>query len=187
MATFEVTVPDTLVLGRNGAIGELAVDWTKVPQHVLNHIAAVYFPQYITDAANAGGKEESQSDRMARAMKKLDGMYSGELRTRGASGEPVDPVRRDAFNEAVKALTAAFKSAGYWPSGKVEGKFQAALDAAMTAAGQETVDYVEYVESVLDDTDEGKRLLADAKKRHEARNKMATSLMPGLVKTPKAA
>ena len=53
MATFTVTVPDTVLLGRGGSIGTLAVDWSHVPQQVKDHVASVYFPQYLTDAANA--------------------------------------------------------------------------------------------------------------------------------------
>jgi hypothetical protein len=80
MTTIQVTVPDTVMLGRNGAIGSLQVDWSRVPQGVLDHIAAVYFPQYLTDAANAGGRDKGPADRLARAQKKLDAMYAGTIR-----------------------------------------------------------------------------------------------------------
>jgi len=44
MAQFTVTVPDTIMLGRNGSIGTLQVDWSHIPQQVKDHIASVYFP-----------------------------------------------------------------------------------------------------------------------------------------------
>src|ERR1043166_9449219 len=76
MATIEVTVPETIMLGRNGSIGSLKVDWSHVPQNVLDHIASVYFPQYLTDAANAGGRDESPAERLAPAGKKLGTMLA---------------------------------------------------------------------------------------------------------------
>jgi hypothetical protein len=69
MATFTVTVPDTIAIGRNAEHGTLAIEWDKIPQLVKDHIAAVYFPQYITDAANSKGKDSPSSERMALAAK----------------------------------------------------------------------------------------------------------------------
>jgi hypothetical protein len=65
MATFTVTVPDTIAIGRNAEHGTLEVAWDKIPQLVKDHIAAVYFPQYITDAANSKGEDSPSSERMA--------------------------------------------------------------------------------------------------------------------------
>jgi hypothetical protein len=110
MATIEVTVPETIMLGRNGSIGSLKVDWSHVPQNVLDHIASVYFPQYLTDAANAGGRDESAAERLARAEKKLETMYAGQVRTRGAAAEPTDPVDLEAFRMAKAALVAFAKT-----------------------------------------------------------------------------
>jgi hypothetical protein len=106
--------PDTLSLGRNGSIGSLSVDWSRVPQEVLGHIASVYFPQYITDAANAGGKNETAADRLARAQKKLDTMYAGNVRTRVASAEPIDPIDAEAHRMAKAALTKKAKQSPAW-------------------------------------------------------------------------
>jgi len=130
MATFNVTVPDVLVLGRNGAIGTLPVDWSKVPQHVINHIATTYFPQYITDRANSGGADATQSERMELAHKKLDAMYAGLIRTRGdgTSGDPVDAALRTLamklMRDAARQCTD-FKTA----PGKGDAKCVAAIRA----------------------------------------------------------
>src|SRR5437763_1602771 len=94
MATFQVTIPDTVLVGRNGAIGSLQVDWSRVPQHVRDHIASVYFPQYLTDAANAGGRDKAPADRLARAEKKLAAMYAGPVRARGEAAEAAAPRPR---------------------------------------------------------------------------------------------
>ena len=118
-----ITIPDreTLSLGRNGAIGNLDVDWSKVPQHVLDHIWKVYKVQYFTDAANAGGKDATQADRFALAQKKLDQAYAGELRARGEAQEPVDPIEAEAWRMARDAMTKAYKEIGVWDKGEGKG------------------------------------------------------------------
>jgi hypothetical protein len=106
MATFTVTVPDTIAIGRNAEHGTLAVEWDKIPQLVKDHIAAVYFPQYITDAANSKGADSPSSERMALAQKKLDAMLAGEIRTRGESREPIDPIDAQAYRDALEVVRA---------------------------------------------------------------------------------
>lgn len=110
MTQITVEVPDTLSLGRNGRIGQLSVDWSKVPQHVLDHIAKIYFSQYITDKANSGGKDESMANRYALAEKKLAAMYAGHIRTRTAEDTPVDPVEAQAWILATAFFNAQYKS-----------------------------------------------------------------------------
>lgn len=98
MAQITVEVPDELILGRNGRIGTLKVVWEKVPQNVLDHIARVYYAQYITDKANSGGKYDSMENRFALAQKKLDSMYAGNIRIRSANETEVqDPIESEAF------------------------------------------------------------------------------------------
>src|SRR5438270_5518155 len=155
MATFTVTVPDTVVLGRNGTIGSLQVDWSKVPQHVLDHIAAVYIPQYISDAANAGGRDESATERVARAQKKLEAIYAGKVRVRGAATEPTDPVDLEAFRMAKAALVAFAKTVPEWsaiPKGERKSPTAAlrVLDMRAAARGEpERDDWDHYVQHYL--------------------------------------
>jgi hypothetical protein len=115
MATVQITIPDQLVLGRNGAIGSLDVDWSRVPQPVLDHIATVYFPQYLTDAANAGGRAETPAERLARAQKKLDNMYAGKFRSRDGA-PPADPIELEAQSLAKAALVKTAKASTAWAS-----------------------------------------------------------------------
>jgi hypothetical protein len=154
MATLNVTVPDTLRLGRNGAIGELQVDWSKVPQGVLDHIATVYFPQYITDAANAGGKDEDATSRMARAQKKLDAMYAGLIRTRGEGAEPIDPVEREAFRLAKAELLTRAKGTPEWKnidkSIKGDDRLQECLDVRADKVGRERTDWADVIGTMLE-------------------------------------
>jgi hypothetical protein len=153
--TIQVTVPDKITLGRNGAIGTLEVDWSKIPQPVLDHIASVYFPQYLTDAANAGGRDESPAERLARAQKKLEAMKAGQVRTRGAAAEPTDPVDLEAFRTAKAALVAFAKTVPEWSSiPKGERKSPSAalrvLDIRAAARGEpEHGDWQHYVEHYL--------------------------------------
>lgn len=114
MTTIQVQVPDRLTLGRNGAIGTLDIDWSRVPQPVLDHIASVYFPQFLTDAANAGGKDESPAERLARAQKKLETMYAGQVRVRGDAAKAADPVEQEAYQITKAALTKTAKQAEAW-------------------------------------------------------------------------
>jgi hypothetical protein len=115
MATITVTVPDTLTLGRNGSIGTLPIEWSRVPQTVLDHMASVYFSQYITDAANAGGRTADQSARMARAQKKLDNMYAGRVtRPHGDGVRALSPIELEAAALAKTALVKTAKQSSAW-------------------------------------------------------------------------
>src|SRR5438067_7648100 len=116
MATFQVAIPDTVLVGRNGAIGSLQVDWSRVPQHVRDHIASVYFPQYLTDAANAGGRDKAPADLLARAEKKSAAMYAGTVRARGEAAEPADPGEQEDYQIAKAALIKKAKASPDWSS-----------------------------------------------------------------------
>ena len=153
--TIQVEIPDTIMLGRNGAIGTLQVDWKRVPQPVLDHIASVYFPQYLTDAANAGGRDESAAERLARAQKKLEAMYAGQVRSRVGAAEPTDPVDLEAFRMAKVALVAFAKTKPEWnsiPKGERKSPNAAlrVLDMRAAARGEpEHGDWQHYVEHYL--------------------------------------
>ena len=158
MATLTVNVPDTLVLGRNGVIGQLKVDWSRVPQPVLDHIASVYFPQYLTDAANAGGKDERPAERLARAEKKLQRLYAGEVRKRGeAAGEPANPAEAEAYRMAKAALIAFAKATPQWntiPKGdrKKDSAALRVLDMRAVERGEpERNDWQPYIDQYLGD------------------------------------
>ena len=155
MATFQVTVSDTVVLGRNGAIGSLQVEWERVPQPVLDHIATVYFPQYLTDAANAGGRDKGPADRLERAQKKLENMYAGKVRTRGEAAEPADPVEQEAYQIAKAALVKKAKSSPVWPSvpkdiRKKDAGVVHALNLIGAERGEPERNLVEWVEAALE-------------------------------------
>jgi hypothetical protein len=152
MATFTVTVPDTIAIGRNAEHGTLEVAWDKIPQLVKDHIAAVYFPQYITDAANSKGTDSPSSERMALARKKLDAMLAGEIRTRGESKAPVDPTEAQAYRDAlesVRKVLLANPKAKQIPKG-TKDRAQWVLDALDAAAGTEPREVHDIVMATLE-------------------------------------
>jgi hypothetical protein len=156
-ATIEVTLtlPTKITLGRNASIGTLDVDWSKVPQPVLDHIASVYFPQYLTDTANAGGRDEPPAERLVRAQKKLETMYAGQVRTRVGAAEPIDPADLEAFRMAKAALVAFAKTKPEWSTiPKAERKNPNSalrvLDVRAAARGEpERGDWQHYVQHYL--------------------------------------
>lgn len=185
MATITIMIPDVVPVGRGGIHGTLTVDWSRAPQHMLNHIGGVHFPQWFSDSFNSGGKTATSAERMAAAQKKLDQLYAGELRTRGPSTEPIDPILREAHSEARKALAKMLVGEGYWkdvPKGTTN-RFEYVLNKAQKALGEEETSDVEYIEWFLAETDIGKTILADAKKTVARRDSMASGLS-GLIKKP---
>jgi hypothetical protein len=152
MATFTVTVPDTIAIGRNAEHGTLEVAWANVPQSVLDHIAATYFPQYITDAANSKGADSPSSERMALAQKKLDAMLAGEIRTRGEAKAPVDPIEALAYADAlesVRKILLKHPEAKKIPKG-TKDRAQWVLDALDAAAKTEPREVHDIVMATLE-------------------------------------
>jgi hypothetical protein len=177
MATFTVTVPDKVAIGRNAEHGTLALDWDKVPQHVRDHIATVYFPQYITDAANSAGKDATGPERLDLANKKLQAMYAGLIRTRVAASDPVDPVEAEAYRLAkpkVIQLILGAPEARQIPKG-TKDRAQWVVDARDAAAGREPRTVDDIVAKYLDDNpsyrEEAKRVVASKAKLAKAEMK----------------
>lgn len=175
MATFQVTVPDRIPIGRNGEHGALDLDWSKVPQHVRDHIATVYFPQYVTDAANSGGKDSSSAERVALAEKKLAAMYAGVIRSRSA-GEPIDPIEAEAYRLArpviVKALMDTPEAKAI-PKG-TKDRAQWVLDARDAAAKREPREVNDLVKVLVDGDPQFRK---EAKRNVDARAKLGSGEM----------
>jgi hypothetical protein len=152
MATFTVTVPDTIAIGRNAEHGTLEVAWDQVPQPVLDHIAATYFPQYITDAANSKGADSPSDERMALAQKKLDAMLAGMIRARGESKEPIDLIEAQAYRDALESVRKtllAHPEAKKIPKG-TKDRAQWVLDALDAAAKREPREVHDIVMATLE-------------------------------------
>lgn len=99
--TISVTLDSAVDLPKNA--GTIEVDWSAMPQVSLDHMASVYLPQCFTD--RVGGADKTADERRAQALKKLDSLMAGQIRTRnGKTGEPADPIAKAAFQAAKAAL-----------------------------------------------------------------------------------
>lgn len=170
MAQITVTVPDKIAIGRGGEHGTIDLTWSRVPQHVLDHIAGVYFPQYITDRANSAGKDSTPEERLTLAGKKVDAMYAGVVRSRGTA-EPADPVEAEAYRLARPAIIArlmATPEAKQVPKG-TKDRAQWILDARDAAAGRDPREVVDLVAALVESDPAYRK---EAKRNVEARAKL---------------
>src|SRR6266567_6845888 len=110
----------TIPLGRAGKYGNLTVDTARFTDAIRDHVWAYGLRQILNDAiADKTDDDDRPLDAealVAKAQKRLDTLYSGEIRTRSAS-EPADPtlaelvrIVRGAFGPLAKA-TPEFKTA----------------------------------------------------------------------------
>ncbi len=140
-------------LGRNARFGHFDVDTSKLTQTVHEHIYKYGIRQILNDAmadkTDDDGKTLSDEDIVAKAQKRLDTLYSGELRTHRASSEPIDPVEREAYRIAREKIELQFKDLGCWPA-KGKDKFQTAIDARRVATQSDLMTVDEYIEAWLE-------------------------------------
>lgn len=169
----QIIIPDreTLSLGRNGSIGTLEVDWDKMPQEVLDHIWRVYSAQFFTDAANAGGRQASQSERLALAQKKLAAAYAGELRARRGENLPADPLEAEEYRlakielEAILTAKGAFKDI---PKG-TKDRLLFVINREAAKRGKSEVSLNEAIDAFLSGHPAGQKVKKQAKENLEAR------------------
>src|SRR5437868_3674708 len=87
-------------LGRNGKFGSMTVEVERFNAAVHDHVYMYGLRQILNDAmadkTDDDGNALSDEAIVAKAQKRLDTLYSGELRTRRESAEPADPVEREA-------------------------------------------------------------------------------------------
>lgn len=117
----QANLQDTIAvpLGRNAAYGSLDVDVTKFAGHVLQHLFTYGVRQSLNDAI-AERKDLDTAAIVAKAQKRLDTFYSGELRVRGA-GEPIDPVENRAWVLAKAAIRKMALNTPQWVDAKIIG------------------------------------------------------------------
>lgn len=109
-----ITVP----LGRAAKYGQLAVECDRLPAHVLVYAFEYGVRQVLNDAMaekkDEDGNELPVDQIVAKAQKRLDNMYAGELRSRRESAEPADPVEAEAWKMAKVEMTALYKKQPQW-------------------------------------------------------------------------
>jgi hypothetical protein len=146
----DVNVP----LGRNAKFGNMLVRIENFSEHVHEHVYSYGLRQILNDAmadkTDDDGNPLPPDQIIAKAQKRLDALYAGELRVRnGSSAEPIDPEDREAFRMARDKITEQFKSLGIWPK-KGPDKFQQAVDARRIAKGVEPMTAADYIAAWLE-------------------------------------
>lgn len=105
-------------LGRGGKYGQLPVDTTRFNATIHNYVYTYGLRQILNDAmadkTDDDGKPLPDDQIVAKAQKRLDNMYAGELRAQREASEPVDPVEAECWKMAKAAMTDAYKAIGAW-------------------------------------------------------------------------
>jgi len=184
--TFTVDVPESVTLtgpdGKSEIVPLRITDW---PQASLQHAVSTYFPQWISDRANSGGKDATLADRVALANKKLADILAGKIRSRGEAVEPKDPIEalafqmaKDRFVKGSKDDKGAFVGNGLRDRAEYKGldkaikgddRLQAALDLIDDKAKRERRDWVDVVKDWAVD------FIPEAKRTINSRNKVGAS------------
>lgn len=149
MDTHNIIVP----IGRAGKYGTVIVDGGHLNEQVHDYIWLYGIRQVLNDACSdkkdGAGNPLTDAEVLALAQAKYDRLVLGELRKRGESAEPLDPVEREAYRLAKDAIIKAFKEKGLWPT-KGEDKFQQAVDVRMVNLRMDPMDAGDYIEKWLD-------------------------------------
>lgn len=146
----DVNVP----LGRNAKFGNMLVRVENFSETVHEHVYSYGLRQILNDAmadkTDDDGNALPTDQIVAKAQKRLDSLYAGDLRARnGSSAEPVDPVEREAFRMARDKITAFFKSLDIWPK-KGSDKFQVAVNARRIALHAEPIAAADYIAAYVE-------------------------------------
>jgi hypothetical protein len=125
-------------LGRGGKYGTLKVHTQQFNQIVHEHVYKYGLRQILNDAIADKTDDNdvplSTEELVAKAQKRLDTLYSGELRSRTAEREPVDPVEAVMYREARNAIVKMVKTTPEYPATKgAKDRVLATLIARNTA------------------------------------------------------
>jgi hypothetical protein len=127
-------------MGRAAKLGTMPVDTERFNDVVQRHVYEYGLRQILNDAmadkTDDDGKPLSDEAIVAKAQRRLDTLYSGELRTHRASSEPVDPVEREAYRMAREKIEVQFRALKIWPA-KGRDKFDAAVAERCAMIGRE--------------------------------------------------
>jgi hypothetical protein len=112
----QITVDDALAipLGRGGKYGTLNVDMSRMPANVLDYYVKYGVRQSLNDAiadkTDDDGAPLSTEALVAKAQKRLDTHYAGDLRQRGTGdgAEPVDPVEAEIHRSVLAIMRNAY-------------------------------------------------------------------------------
>jgi hypothetical protein len=140
-------------LGRAGKFGSMTVEVERFNAAVHDHVYMYGLRQILNDAmadkTDDDGAPLSDEDIVAKAQKRLDTLYSGELRTRRESAEPADPTEREAWRMAREKIEKGFRLLGIWPA-KGRDKFDAAVVERCKMLDREPMTTEEYIIAYLE-------------------------------------
>ena len=128
----------SIPLGRAGKYGTLSVAVTEFSPAVNNYLYTYGLRQCLNDAMadkkDEDGNELPADQIIAKARKRLDNLYAGELRAQREASEPADPVEAEAWKMAKAAMTDAYKTIGAWAQVEKGTKDRFAAVVAMRRA-----------------------------------------------------
>jgi hypothetical protein len=111
-----IEIPDNKIvgLGRGGKFGEMSVDRTKfaaaVAQHIWDYGERQILNDAMADKTDDDGNMLPTDQIVAKAQKRLDALYAGDLRVRRAGdAEPADPVDAEIARSVKAIMQAAYK------------------------------------------------------------------------------
>src|SRR5690606_22394793 len=101
----EITLPESIHL-RTVEGKSVALDVTRLPVGIIGAAFAVGCKTVMTNVWNGGGKDATDTDRMAALQKKMDAWYRGELNVT-ARGDSQMSAMREQYVDERKAATGA--------------------------------------------------------------------------------
>lgn len=107
MAKVTINLPTAHVVRRH-ADGDIILDFSKLPEAIINQIVTVGAQTILTNTWNGAGKEASDGERRGMVEKKIGAWMRGEWSANGgARGDAFSSLMKEAYIEAVVALTGA--------------------------------------------------------------------------------
>lgn len=140
-----IELPDnlTIALGRAGKYGTMPVAANTFLPNVQRHIYEYGLRQIINDAmadkTDDDGAALPDDQIVAKAQKRLDNLYAGELRSR-RDAEPADPVEAECYKIAKDELTAIFKKANVTVPKGTKDRLLYMVNASRAAQGKTELD-----------------------------------------------
>jgi hypothetical protein len=121
---FDINTVRDVPLGRGGKYGQLTVECERFADNVRDHVFSYGLRQILNDAiadkTDDEGNDLGVEALVAKATKRLDTLYSGELRSRTAEREPIDPVEAVMHREARRKITTMAKATPEYAATKGE-------------------------------------------------------------------
>lgn len=167
----------TVPLGRGGKYGQMDVILEQLPETSRDHIFIYGLRQILNDAiadkTDDDGAALPTEALVAKAQRRLDTLYSGELRVRRETAEPADSVERIAARMAWDRITESVKKMPEYPKTKGKDRIMATLAVRADAKGKAAPDRDALITQMLAAHPE---ITREAQRRVKEESKIATDL-----------